>query len=231
MKKVIKSSALLLIAQSCLSFMPGPFLGPAAQAQVAGGNQAIYNDEKDLIRMDQSMIQEYQSEEQAAKSELAQQENKNQTYRLYAEKRIQDLEKAKKAGTPVKTGNSDKELQVLESWLKRDDAYRAKQQAYIAQLDQAIANLRQGQTATVANLGNDINSMRESLQDARDQQRFNNQMTMNMYNELKSEMGAAAWGDCPRDGTYNSVGGYGFMGGYGYSPMGGRRWLGGGGGW
>jgi hypothetical protein len=78
---------------------------------------------------------------------------------------------------------------------------------------------------TLANLNNDVSDMRQNIQDDKDQQKFNNQMQMNYYNELKSEMGAASWGGCPNDGTYNSVGGYGMLGGYGYSPMGGR-WLG-----
>lgn len=224
-----KGFSCLLIAASALACASSLIMPAQAIAQAAGANQTIYRDEQELLNTDQNMIGNYQASESKAERDLLNEEKENESYRLYAEKRISVLEKAKRAGTPVKTGDSNSELMVLQRWLRNDDAYRAKQQAYISQLDQAIANLRQGQSSTVANLGNDINAMRQSVQDEKDQQRFNNQMSMNMYNELKSEMGAAAWGDTPRDGTYNSVGGYGFLGGYGYSGMGGRRWLGGGG--
>lgn len=224
-----KGFSCLLIAASALACASSLIMPAQAIAQAAGANQTIYRDEQELLNTDQNMIGNYQASQSKAERDLLNEEKENESYRLYAEKRINVLEKAKRAGTPVKTGDSNSELMVLQRWLRNDDAYRAKQQAYISQLDQAIANLRQGQSSTVANLGNDINAMRQSVQDEKDQQRFNNQMSMNMYNELKSEMGAASWGDTPRDGTYNSVGGYGFLGGYGYSGMGGRRWLGGGG--
>lgn len=224
-----KGFSSLIVAASIAACASSLMMPAKALAQAAGANQTIYRDEQELLNTDQNMIGNYQASESRAEQDLLNEEKQNESYRLYAEKRINALEKAKKAGTPVKTGDSSNELMVLQRWLRNDDAYRAKQQAYISQLDQAIANLRQGQSSTMANLGNDINAMRQSVQDEKDQQKFNNQMSMNMYNELKSEMGAAAWGDCPRDGTYNSVGGYGFLGGYGYSGMGGRRWLGGGG--
>ena len=201
----------------------------SALAQTAGANQGIYRDEQDLLQTDNAMVNQYSNAEQKAENSLNAEEEHNQAYRLYAEKRISALEKAKKAGSPSLTGNKANELMVLQRWLQNDDNYRAKQMAYINQLNQAINNLRQTENSTLANLGNDINAMRESVQDQKDQQRFQNQMSINMYNELKSEMGAAAWGDTPRDGTFNSTGGYGMMGGYGYSPMSGRRWLGGGG--
>jgi actin-related protein len=205
--------ALLASTCSSLSILP-------ASAQVAGANQNIYSDEQSLLRTDEAMANQYRREEQATEQELDAEQARTEPYRLYAEKRIAYLQKAKKAGTPIKTGDKTPELVVLQRWLQQDEDYREKQQAYIAQLDESIRNLRQGESQTLANLGTDINSMRESVQDQKDQQKFQNQMSINMYNELKSEMGAAAWGDCPADGTLNSTGGYGMMGGYGYSPMG-----------
>jgi hypothetical protein len=202
-------------------------LAPPAFCQVAGANQDIYSDEQQMIRTDDAMAGEYSQERDKAEAQLSNEEASNAKYRLYAENRIQQLEGIKRAPSPGLSGSKAGELQVLESWIRQDDAYRAKQQAYISQLNRTISNLRQSQTTAVANLGNDINDMRQSVQDQRDDVKFNQQMQINQYNELKSEMGAAAWGDCPRDGTYNSVGGYGFMGGYGYG-MNGRRWLGGG---
>jgi len=200
---------------------------PAATAQVAGANQSIYRDEQQMLGTDQAMINQYQTSETSAENKLAAEQAKTNAYRLYAQERIAQLEQ-NKSKSPSLAGSKAGEMRVLQQWLMQDNAYRAKQQAYIDQLDQCISNLRTSQTNTLANLNTDINSMRQGVQDGKDQQKFENQMQMNQFNELKSEMGACSWGDTPRDGTYNSVGGYGFNGGYGYSMGGGRRWLGGG---
>lgn len=213
-----------LVALSLVSLSASP---PAA-AQVAGANQTIYHDEQEMLNTDQAMINQYSSAENEAESKLAAEQSKTNAYRLYAEQRIQELQKQKKGVSPSLAGAKSGEMAVLTSWLQQDSAYRAKQQAYIDQLEQCISNLRTSQTNTLANLNTDINALRQGVQDDKDQQKFQNQMQMNQFNELKSEMGACAWGDAPRDGTFNSVGGYGFNGGYGYSGMGGRRWLGGG---
>ncbi len=213
-----------LVALSLLSLSSSS----TASAQVAGANQTIYHDEQEMLNTDQAMINQYSSAENEAESKLAAEQAKTNAYRLYAEQRIQALEKQKKGVSPSLAGAKSGEMAVLTSWLQQDSAYRAKQQAYIDQLEQCISNLRTSQTNTLANLNTDINSLRQGVQDDKDQQKFENQMQMNQFNELKSEMGACSWGDTPRDGTFNSVGGYGFNGGYGYSAMGGRRWLGGG---
>ncbi len=213
-----------LVALSLLSLSSSS----PALAQVAGANQTIYHDEQEMLNTDQAMINQYSSAENEAESKLAAEQAKSNAYRLYAEQRIQALEKQKKGVSPSLAGAKSGEMAVLTSWLQQDSAYRAKQQAYIDQLEQCISNLRTSQTNTLANLNTDINALRQGVQDDKDQQKFENQMQMNQFNELKSEMGACSWGDTPRDGTFNSVGGYGFNGGYGYSAMGGRRWLGGG---
>lgn len=213
-----------LVALSLLSLSSSS----PASAQVAGANQTIYHDEQEMLNTDQAMINQYASAENEAESKLAAEQAKTNAYRLYAEQRIQALEKQKKGVSPSLAGAKSGEMAVLTSWLQQDSAYRAKQQAYIDQLEQCISNLRTSQTNTLANLNTDINALRQGVQDDKDQQKFENQMQMNQFNELKSEMGACSWGDTPRDGTFNSVGGYGFNGGYGYSAMGGRRWLGGG---
>lgn len=213
-----------LVALSLLSLSSSS----PALAQVAGANQTIYHDEQEMLNTDQAMINQYSSAENEAESKLAAEQAKTNAYILYAEQRIQALEKQKKGVSPSLAGAKSGEMAVLTSWLQQDSAYRAKQQAYIDQLEQCISNLRTSQTNTLANLNTDINALRQGVQDDKDQQKFENQMQMNQFNELKSEMGACSWGDTPRDGTFNSVGGYGFNGGYGYSAMGGRRWLGGG---
>ena len=198
---------------------------PGAFAQVAGANQTIYQDEQQMLNTDQAMINSYTNSENQAEAKLQAEEAKTNSYRLYAEQRINLLENLKKSGSPALSAAKQGELSVLQQWLAQDSAYRSRQQAYIDQLEKCINNLRVTQADTLANLNNDVSSKRQNVQDQKDQQRFQNQMQMNYYNELKSEMGAASWGGCPNDGTSNSVGGYGMLGGYGYSPMGGR-WLG-----
>lgn len=222
--KVTRFCQVALVALSLVSLSTTN----AALAQVAGANQTIYHDEQEMLNTDQAMINQYSSAENEAESKLAAEQAKTNSYRLYAEQRIQELQKQKKGVSPSLAGAKSGEMAVLTSWLQQDSAYRVKQQAYIDQLEQCISNLRTSQTNTLANLNTDINALRQGVQDDKDQQKFQNQMQMNQFNELKSEMGACSWGDTPRDGTFNSVGGYGFNGGYGYSAMGGRRWLGGG---
>jgi hypothetical protein len=189
----------------------------AARAQAAAANQGIFGDEQQMLHTDGAMINQYTQAQRQAESDLNSEEQRSQAYRLYAGKRINQLEEYKQRGSALLSGSKQGDLPMLEAWIKNDDSYRTKQQAYIAQLNQLIINLRQTQTATLANLNNDISGMRQNQQDRKDQQRFENQMQINQFNELQSEMGACAWGGAPNDGTYNSTGGYGMLGGYGYS--------------
>ncbi|MBN9394686.1 MAG: hypothetical protein J0H83_05535 [Candidatus Melainabacteria bacterium] len=222
MKSLDRVLSIVALAGLCV-WAPGPVM-----AQVAGANQEIYGDEQSMIRTDQGMIGELQHDRDKASMELSAEEASKAKYRLSVEKQIRQIEGLKKAGSAALSGSKAGELQVLESWIRQDDEYRQRQIAYIQTLDQQIANLRKTQMTAVANLGNDINDMRQNQEDQREQVKFNQQMQINQFNELKSEMGAASWGDTPADGTYNSVGGYGMLGGYGYGMGGGRRWLGGG---
>jgi len=194
----------------------------AAMAQAAAANQGIFGDEQQMLHTDSAMINQYQQSEKQAEDDLGSEEKRNQAYRLYAEQRISQLENYKKGGSPSLSGAKKGDLPTLEAWIRNDDAYRAKEQSYIDQLNQLIMNLRQSQTQTLANLNSDIAGMRQNQQDRKDQQRFQNQMQINQFNELQSEMGACSWGGTPNDGYNNSTGGYGMLGGYGYSPMGGR---------
>lgn len=197
---------------------------PSAFAQAAGGNQQIFQDEQQMMQMQSNQVQQMQSQEQAYESQVQQSDAASQPYRLYAQQRIQELQKIKNAhGSPALSTARDKQLYALRQWLQKDQQTRDQEQAHIKQLDQAIANLQQQRGATVADLGNDINAMRENQQQLADDDKFNKMMRMNMFNELQSEMGNASWGGSPTDGTMNAVGGrYGFQGGFGYSYGGGR---------
>lgn len=190
-------------------------------AQVAGADQGIFNDEQQMLRINNMQTRQYEMEKNQAEREYQAEQQRTGPYRLYCEKKVQELTKSI-ATTPSgkKKQEEQSQLGVFQDWLKRDNEYKAKQQAYISQLQAALKRTEKGQQETLANLSSDIGAMRENVQDQKDAQKFNQMMQVNYFNELQSEMGAASWGRPPTDGTYNSVGGYGFMGGYGYGAMG-----------
>jgi hypothetical protein len=209
-----------LVATGIVSLLIMP---TAAKAQ----GQAIFQDDRQILQQDRQQVQQFENQVQNYEDQAKQRDESADNYRLYAEKRVEELTKLRNAGgSPTKSLAKEKqgELYALESWLRNDSATRAEEQKHIKQLDQAIINLQQQQQAQIANLSADVGAMREGMQQKTDDDKFNQQMQMNNFNELQSEMGAATWGRPPRDGTYNSVGGYGFLGGYGYSMGGGRRY-------
>ncbi len=199
-----------------------------AYAQVAGADQGIFNDEEQMLRINNSQVQQYEQQKETAERDLAAEEQKTAPYRLYVQQKVQELQKG--ATAPGAKGKADaSQLGVFQDWLRKDNEYKAKQQAYISQLQSTITNLQKGQNNTLANLQSDIGAMRETVQDRKDSEKFNQMMQTNYFNELQSEMGAASWGRPPTDGTFNSTGGYGMMGGYGMGMMGrqngpGGRW-------
>lgn len=191
----------------------------------AGEDQAIFQEEKQLIHTDQAQEQQLLQEKQQYQAEISKDEPQDDSYRAYAEKRVQELTKLKAAGgSPTRSLSAQKngELYALEKWLTADAQARSQEQARLKQLDQAIANLQESQSTAMQNMNADVQSMREDANAEQQSRKFNQQMQINNFNELQSEMGAASWGRPPTDGTYNSVGGYGFSGGYGYSALGRR---------
>ncbi|HEY9711875.1 MAG TPA: hypothetical protein V6C72_00300 [Chroococcales cyanobacterium] len=202
-------------------------IGPAAAPGFCDGEeQAIFQDEHEMMRDNQHQLQQYENQDQMMRQDIQQHDSQNQAYRLYAEQRVQQLEKLKAAGgSPSRALAKDSgQLYALESWLKRDSQDRAAEQSRLRALDQAIANLRDTTTATQQNLSADISAMREDENQKAADNAFDKMMRINQFNELQSEMGAASWGRPPTDGTFNSTGAYGMGGGYGYSFGGGRRW-------
>ncbi len=192
----------------------------------AGTDQAIFQEEKNLLRTDQSQEQQLMQEKQQYQAEISKDQPQDDSYRAYAEKRVQELNKLKAAGgspTLSLAAQKNGELYALQQWLTADAKARTQEQAQIAQLDEAITNLQESQAATTQNLNADIQGLHQDATQQLANQKFNQQMQINNFNELQSEMGAASWGRPPTDGTLNSVGGYGFGGGYGYSPFMGRR--------
>jgi hypothetical protein len=192
----------------------------------ANSDRAVFQEEQQMMQTNQNQEQQLEREKQQYQSEVSREDAQSEPYRLYAEKRIEELNKLKAAGgSPSRSLAAQKsgEFYALEKWLTADAQARAEEQGRLKQLDQAIVNLQTSQTATMSNMGSDIQAMREDSQLAAQNQKFQQQMQINQFNELQSEMGAASWGRPPQDGTFNSVGGYGMGGGYGYSYGGGRR--------
>lgn len=192
-----------------------------AYSQVAGANQSIFNDEEQMMGLNQAQVRQYEQQKVQAETELTEEQRKNAPYRLYVEKQISALSAPTK--NPKAASANQAKLKQLQEWIKRDNDYISRQQNYINQLTGTIQNLQRNQMNQTQNLQNDITAMRENQQDEKDAKKFDQMMQINYFNELQSEMGAASWGRPPEDGTYNSVGGYGFMGGYGYSGGFGRR--------
>lgn len=184
----------------------------AAMAQVAGADQGIFNDEQQMLQLNNMQVRQAEKEKMMAERDLEMHEQKDGPYRLYVQKTIKELSK------PGAKGGD--RLATMQDWLKRDDQYRAAKQAQIQRLDQQVQQLQQTQNQTVSNLQSDIVSMRQNVQDQKDAAKFDRMMRVNYFNELQSEMGAASWGTPPQDGTFNSTGGYGMMGGYGMGAFG-----------
>ena len=181
----------------------------ASQAQT-GTDQTVFNDEGEMLQMDNAQIRQLEQEEQCAEEKSTQDDQQDRQYRLYAEKRVEDLEK-------LKGGNAknDEQIAVLQKWLKDDADMRAQDQATIRNLAQQIASLQKNQQQVMANLQNDVGSLRQDAQNQQDNIKFNQQMQMNYFNELQTEMGPASWQPSNPRGTFYSMGGMGFGGGRG----------------
>ena len=78
---------------------------------------------------------------------------------------------------------------------------RAQEQSRIQQLDQQIANLQQSQNSAIRDMRSDIHNMRVDADTQAADKKFQQQMAVNYFNELQSEMGAASWGRPPTDGV------------------------------
>lgn len=190
-----------------VSLSSGIFTPAFCQSGEQSADQAAFQDDDELLRMNNAQINQLESEEQTAEQQAAFDEKRNNAYRLYAEKRVQDLEK-------LKSGNAqnDKQISILQRWLQADSAMRLRDQQTISNLRRRIASMEQTQQQTMANLGGDVGALREAANNARADDQFRQQMSINYFNELQSEMGPATWVHPTRGPSYG-MGGYGFSGG------------------
>jgi hypothetical protein len=180
---------------------------PASFAQSEqSADQSAFQDDDELMRINNAQVRDMQGQEQNAEMQAANDDQRNSAYRLYAQKRVQDLEKLKN------TPNVQQQISVLQRWLNADAQMRLRDQQTIASLRKRIAAMEQTQQQTMGNLGNDVAAMREAANDAQSDNKFRQQMQMNYFNEMQSEMGPASFNQASRGPSY-SMGGMGFNGG------------------
>jgi hypothetical protein len=204
----MKVKQTLVLACGLAVFVAGALLPGVSLAQdEQSADQAAFQDDIELMRLNSSQVRELEQEEQTAEQQASFDDKRNQAYRLYAEKRVNDLEK-------LKGGNAgnDKQIAIMQRWLKIDAAMRLRDQQTISNLRRRIANMEQTQQQGVSNLGGDVSAMREAARDARSDQQFRQQMSINYFNELQSEMGPAHMVHQDTGPSYG-MGGMGFNGG------------------
>jgi len=201
--KLLATSFSLALASSCTLM-----LSAYAQGETQA-DQAVFSDDGDMLRLNEAQLRDLEMQEQSAENVANMDASKNQQYRLYAEKRIAEVEKLKGA----KKADADSQVQTLRRWLQADQAQRARDLQIIRSLQARIARLEQTQQTTMANMSNDIGAVREAANDARSDTKFRQQMSMNYFNEMQTEMGAASWYQPRGNGANYNMGGMGFNGG------------------
>jgi hypothetical protein len=194
---------LALIATGILT--PG---GSFAQSGEQAADQSAFQDDIELMRVNDAQMREVAGEEQSAEEQAALDEKRNQAYRLYAEKRVNELEKLKGANA-----QNNSQIAIMQRWLKADAAMRLRDQQTINNLRKRIASMEQSRQQVMSNLGGDVGAMREAANDARSNERFRQQMAINYFNELQTEMGPAHMDQRQTYGTSYGMGGMGFSGG------------------
>ncbi len=181
-----------------------PTLGQAAV------DQSTVSADRMLDSAAGQQVQQLENQRNQYQLEINQTEKADDNYRAYAEERVKALLKLKNAGgSPSRSLSKERqgELYALQHWLDQDTQAKLQEQAHMQQLDQAIANLQQSQTQAIRDMRSDIHNMRVDADAQAANQKFQQQMATNYFNELQSEMGAASWGRPPTDGTLNTESG------------------------
>ncbi len=212
-RKVNKASIVAAIFGGALLFSPGCFAQAAA-------DKGAFQEEQQMLRDDNVQEQQLEQQKEIYEKQAEAADTKDEPYRLYAEKRVTALTKLKKAGgSPSRSLSQDKELYALEHWLQADAATKEAETAHVQQLNQAIANLQSQQSQTMASMNQDIQGLKmdgeRAYVDSEEDRKFNQQMQINNFNELQSEMGWMTNGAPPRFGTFGGsmMGGFGGYGG------------------
>ena len=164
-----------------------------------------------MLKTDQQQVQQLEQQKQQYEQQAQTQEQQDEPYRLYAEKRVEELQKLRAAhGSPVRSvaSQATTQLYALQKWLSADEETKLEEQQHIKQLDQSIANLQTDETNTRNNMQSDIQGLREDATQSVEDKRFQQQMQINQFNEEQNEMGWISLQGRPRDlygwGYYNS---------------------------
>ena len=206
--RCIKSK--VLIASLAVAFVgtAGLSVRCFAQSGEQAADQTVFQDDAELMRLNNAQVNQLEAQEANAEAQANLDRQRNQAYRLYAEKRVQDLEKLK-----GKNSSTQEQIAVLQRWLKADAAMRLTDMQTIKSLRERVARMEQTQQQVTTNLGGDVGAMREAGENARSDDKFRQMMAVNYFNEMQTEMGPASWYP-PRGGGANySMGGMGFNGG------------------
>ncbi|HEY9785610.1 MAG TPA: hypothetical protein V6D17_09435 [Candidatus Obscuribacterales bacterium] len=179
-----------------------------AQTGEQAADQSVVQDDAELMRLNNAQLRQVQGQERQAEEQAALDAQRDETYRLYAEKKVQELEKLK-----TKSPSTEQQIQVFQNWLRADAAVRLRDIQTIRALQQRIAKLEQTQDQVMSNIGSDVNAVREAGENARADDKFRQMMQINYFNELQTEMGPASWYPPRGGGAFYSMGGLGFNGG------------------
>jgi hypothetical protein len=199
MKASLYEKFFLSLSLLCLSFTAGYTLPAFSQA---GTDQATVSADQMVGEASRQQVQDLVNQRDSFKLEVSKTEQEDDAYRVYAQKRVDALLKAKK-----KTKEQQGELYALQHWLNQETKIKAADQARIEQLNQKIASMQQSQTIAIRDMRSDIHNMRVDADAQTADQKFQQQMATNYFNELQSEMGAASWGRPPTDGVLNTQSG------------------------
>jgi len=202
-KAILTSVASAFATTLLLSNLPCPAQGSS--------DKAVFQEESELLNANQQQQQQLTQEKQQYEQQVQSEEQQDEPYRLYAEKRVQELTKLRAAGgSPVRklADETNNQLYALQKWLAADAQAKLEEQQHVQQIDQAIANLQNEQSDTLKNMQSDIQGLREDRTQTIEDKRFQQQMQINQFNEEQSEMGWMSLQGRPRDmygwGYYNS---------------------------
>jgi hypothetical protein len=177
----------------------------------ANADRAVFQEENQMLNADQQQQQQLEHQKQQYEQQVQAQEQQDEPYRLYAEKRVGELQKLRaNGGSPVRgvASQATTQLYALQKWLSADAETKLEEQQRLKQLDENIANLQTEETNTRNNMQSDIQGLREDATQSVEDKRFSKQMQINQFNEEQNEMGWMSLQGRPRDmfgwGYYNS---------------------------
>jgi len=205
--RLLLSNFTPLVAALATSFVFGQ---PGCIAQ-GNSDRAVFQEENQMLQADDQQLRQAEQQKQQYEQQVSAQEKQDEPYRLYAEKRVVELQKLRAAGgSPVRSvaSQATTQLYALQKWLSADAETKLEEQQHLQQLDESIANLQTDETNTRNNMQADIQGLRDDGVQSAEDKKFQQQMQINQFNEEQNEMGWMSLNGRPRDmfgwGYYNS---------------------------